>query len=272
MTVALRRDMAQPGTARPRGLLRRLGPIVAYAVPVAVILALWQLASDAYDIPTLFPSPLATLSKAIDLVGEGRLPEDVAISMMRILVGFAVGTVLGTLLGLLMGMSRTVEALLNPYVNVLRFIGPLAWITAVMIWFGIGELSKVVLIVYTTTFVVLVNTMVGVLTVHRNKIRAAECFGASRAQLFRLVIFPAALPHILTGARLAMMNSFMTVVSAEMIAAQSGLGYLIFNSRQWMETDSIFVGMATLGILGLLTDRVIQLAIRTFLWRYRPDA
>jgi ABC-type nitrate/sulfonate/bicarbonate transport system permease component len=218
----------------------------------------------------LFPSPLATGEKAVALIEDGSLVRDIGVSMARILVGFLVGSVLGTGIGLVMGMSRTVADLLNPFVNGLRYIGSIAWITAVMIWFGIDELSKVILIVYTTMFVVLINTMVGVMTIHRTKIRAAECFGATRAQMFRFVIFPAALPHILTGARLAMMNSFMTVVSAEMVAAQSGLGYLIFASRQWMETDSIFVGMATLGILGLLTDRLLALAIRTFLARYEP--
>jgi NitT/TauT family transport system permease protein len=240
-------------------------------IPVLIIIACWQLASDAFGISVLFPSPLATIQKGIQLVSAGSLPTDVAISLWRILCGFAAGTVLGALLGLLMGLSRTAHALLNPYVNTLRFIGPIAWIPMAMIWFGIDELGKIVLIVYTTTFVVLVNTMVGVSLIHRNKIRAAQCFGATPTQLFRSVTLPAALPHILTGMRLAMMNSFMTVVAAEMVAAQSGLGFLIFNSRQWMEVDSIFVGMLTLGALGLATDRLFLLVVRTFLWRYRLE-
>lgn len=244
--------------------------VLSYLVAVVIILAAWQLASDLYDVPVLFPSPLAAARKAVDLVRQGRLQADIAVSMWRILAGFAVGSVLGTAVGLLMGSSRLVADLLSPYVNFLRFLASVAWISAVMIWFGLGETSKIVLIVYTTTFVVLVNTAAGVLSVHPTKIRAARCFGASPARIFLWVTFPATVPFILTGIRLAMMNSFMTVVSAEMVAAESGIGFLIFNSRQWMETDAIFVGMFTLGVLGLLSDRVIQGLIAAFLWRYRP--
>lgn len=244
--------------------------VLSYAVSVVIILGVWQLASDLYDVPVLFPSPLAAARKGVELIRQGRLPADIAVSLWRILTGFAVGSVLGLLLGLLMGSFRIVADLLNPYVNFLRFLASIAWISAVMIWFGLGEASKIVLIVYTTTFVVLINTMAGVLAVHPTKIRTARCFGASPARIFVSVTFPATLPYILTGTRLAMMNSFMTVVSAEMVAAESGIGFLIFNSRQWMETDAIFVGMFTLGVLGLLTDRVLQLLIGAFLWRYRP--
>ena len=155
-------------------------------------------------------------------------------------------------------------------VHTLRFIGPIAWISAVMMWFGLGETSKVVLIVYTTTFVVLISTMIGVMTIHPNKLRAARVFGARGFRLFAHVTLPAALPHVLTGARLAMMNSFMTIIAAEMVAAREGLGFLIFNSRQWMEVDAIFVGMITLGLLGLLADRLMVLLTRVLFRRFRP--
>ncbi len=241
----------------------------SYAIAVAALVAAWQLASNAYDVPVLFPSPLAAVRKAVDLVREGRLQHDIAISLWRILAGFVIGSVLGAIVGLMMGSFRVVADVLNPYVNFLRFLASIAWVSIVIIWFGLGETSKIVLIVYTTTFVVLLNTIAGVLAVHPTKIRAARCLGASAARIFVHVTFPATLPYILTGVRLAMMNSFMTVVSAEMVAADSGIGFLIFNSRQWMETDAIFVGMFTLGVLGLATDRILQLLIGTFLWRYR---
>lgn len=244
----------------------------SYAVAVALVVAAWQIASTLFDVPVLFPSPLAAARKGIALIQEGRLQSDIAISLWRIGTGFAIGSVLGAALGLLMGSSRLVADVLAPYVNFLRFIASIAWISAVMVWFGIGETSKIVLIVYTTTFVVLLNTMAGVVSVHPAKIRAARCLGASGRQIFVWVTLPATLGYILTGMRLAMMNSFMTVVSAEMVAAESGIGFLIFNSRQWMETDAIFVGMFTLGVLGLLTDRVMQALIGAFLWRFRAPA
>jgi hypothetical protein len=112
--------------------------------------------------------------------------------------------------------------------------------------------------------------MIGVLTVHPNKLRAARVFGATGFRLFAHVTLPAALPHVLTGARLAMMNSFMTIIAAEMVAARQGLGFLIFNSRQWMEVDAIFVGMITLGLLGLLADRLMALLTRLLFRRFRP--
>ena len=102
----------------------------------------------------------------------------------------------------------------------------------------------------------------------RNKIRAARCLGATDRQIFFLVTLPGALTYVLTGMRMALMNAFMTVVAAEMIAAEAGLGYLIYNSRQWMETDSIFVGMLTLGIVGLMADRLFVLVSRTLLKRF----
>nr|WP_302474437.1 ABC transporter permease [Roseococcus sp. MDT2-1-1] len=233
---------------------------------------LWDAAARAYDVPVLFPTPFATWDKAVQLIGEGQLQSDIAISLWRIGVGFAVGCVLGTVLGLMMGLSRPVADFLGPFVHTLRFIGPIAWISAVMIWFGLGETSKIVLIVYTTTFVVLVSAMIGVMTVHPNKLRAARVFGARGWRLFLHVTLPATLPHILAGARLAMMNSFMTIIAAEMVAAREGLGFLIFNSRQWMEVDAIFVGMITLGVLGLLADVLMVLLTSLLFRRFRPAA
>jgi NitT/TauT family transport system permease protein len=217
---------------------------------------LWDFTSRVFDVPVLFPGPLSTWNKATQLIAEGQLQADILISLWRIAVGFVLGSLLGMTLGLMMGLSRPIADILGPFVHTLRFIGPIAWISAVMMWFGLGETSKVVLIVYTTTFVVLISTMIGVMTIHPNKLRAARVFGA--------------LPHVLTGARLAMMNSFMTIIAAEMVAAREGLGFLIFNSRQWMEVDAIFVGMITLGLLGLLADRLMVLLTRVLFRRFRP--
>jgi NitT/TauT family transport system permease protein len=126
------------------------------------------------------------------------------------------------------------------------------------------------LITYTTTFIVLLNTLAAVFNVPRNKIRAAQSLGATRVQLFRLVILPASLYGIFTGMRVGMGLSFTTVVAAEMIAADAGLGYLIINSRLWFQTDVIFVGIIMLGALGYLADKTFQGLIRRVAWRYAP--
>jgi len=202
------------------------------------------------------------------MIYSGELAGHISISMKRILVGFFVGSLIAIPLGLLMGVNKTIRTILEPYSQFLRFIPAIAWITPMIIWFGIGELSKVLLIIYTTIFIVLINTMVGVTNISENKIRSAQCLGASPFQAFVYMTLPAALPFALTGMRLAMGNSFMTVVSAEMLAAESGLGYLIFNARLWMATDQIFIGIACLGALGMLTDWVFRVLIRRYGHQY----
>jgi NitT/TauT family transport system permease protein len=204
------------------------------------------------------------------MLRSGELGEHVWISMQRIMAGFLIGSLIGTPIGLVMGANRTIRTILEPYAQFFRFVPSIAWLTPVVLWFGIGETSKILIIIYTTTFIVLINTMVGVSNIAPNKMRAAACLGATPGKAFLLVTLPAALPFILTGMRLAMGNSFATVVSAEMIAADSGLGYLIFNSRLWMATDRIFVGIVCLGILGILTDRLFRYLIVRFVHQYGP--
>jgi NitT/TauT family transport system permease protein len=137
-----------------------------------------------------------------------------------------------------------------------------------VIWFGLGETSKIVLIVYTTLFMVAINTMIGVLGVEPDKRFAALCLGATHRQVFLHVTIPAVIPNIVTGMKIAMGNSFMTVVSAEMVAAKSGIGFLIYNSRLFLLTEWIFVGIITLGLMGFLTDRALRIAATTLLSRY----
>jgi NitT/TauT family transport system permease protein len=253
--------------------IRRHGPRLAgYALSVTVVLALWQYLSARAIIPLLFPSPASTLEVGLKLVRSGQLGSDLQASLVRILLGFTLGSALGVTAGVLMGSFRAVGLFLEPYLQFLRFLPALAWIPPVMLWLGTGERSKVALLVYTTVFIVALNTMVGVSSVPRNQLRAAQSFGATRWEIFYLVKVPATVAYMLTGMRLAMGNCFMTVVAAELVASDSGLGYLIFSSRQWMQTELAFVGITVLGLLGLLSDRVFQVATTRLLWRYGAAA
>jgi NitT/TauT family transport system permease protein len=153
-------------------------------------------------------------------------------------------------------------------VEFFRFIPPIAFVSLAVIWFGLGETSKIVLIVYTTVFMVAINTMIGVLGVEPDKRFAALCLGANERQVFVHVVIPAVVPNIVTGMKIAMGNSFMTVVSAEMVAAKSGVGFLIFNSRLFLLTEWIFVGIITLGVMGFITDRALRILAATLLKRY----
>ena len=204
------------------------------------------------------------------MVVDGSIYPHIGMSLARIAAGFLIGSALGAPIGLLMGTWRPFRAFLDPYVQFFRFIPSIAWLTPAVIWFGIGETSKVLIIVYTTIFIVIINTVVGVSNIAANKLWAARSLGANRVQEFIYVVLPATLPFILTGMRLAMGNSFATVVSAEMIAAESGLGFLIYNSRLWMATDTIFVSIAVLGFLGLSADRIFRALIYRFAHQYGP--
>src|SRR5215471_7016787 len=241
-----------------------------YALGFASLFVLWHVASTHLVGSVLFPPPTVVLKKGLLLAENGALLAHLAASLQRILAGFVAGSLLGIPIGLAMGSFRPVRKLLEPYTEFLRFIPSVAMITVAVIWFGIGESSKIFLIVYTTIFIVILNTAAGVSAIAPNKIRAALSLGATRAQIFWHVALPATVPYILTGMRLAMANSFTTIVAAELIAANDGLGKMLWDGRLFMLVDEIFVSLVTLGLLGFVTDRMFRWSIYTFAGKYSP--
>ena len=241
-----------------------------YLVGFASLFALWHVASVYLLNSVLFPPPLRVIAKAVELAEEGTLWSNASVSLRRIALGFLFGSLFGVPLGLAIGSFAIVRRLLEPYTEFLRFIPATALITVAVIWFGIGEGSKVFLIVYTTIFIVIINTAAGVSAVAPNKIRAARSLGASRAQVFFFVALPATLPYILTGMRLAMGNSFVTIIAAELVAANAGLGKMIWDARLYMLVDQIFVALLVLGLLGFTADRLFRWGIYAFAGRFSP--
>jgi NitT/TauT family transport system permease protein len=241
-----------------------------YVVGFVSLFVLWHLASVYLVSSVLFPPPDVVFRKAVVLVRNGLLFEHLWASVKRILAGFIAGSLLGIPIGLAMGSFRPVRKMLEPYTEFLRFIPSVAMITVAVIWFGIGEGSKVFLIIYTTIFIVILNTAAGVSAIAPNKIRAAQALGATRAQIFRHVALPATVPYILTGMRLAMGNSFTTIVAAELIAANEGLGKMLWDGRMFMLVDDIFVSLVCLGLLGFAVDRMFRWSIYTFAGKYSP--
>jgi ABC-type nitrate/sulfonate/bicarbonate transport system permease component len=241
-----------------------------YLVGFASLFALWHVASAYLLNSVLFPPPLRVIAKAVELAEEGTLWSNASVSLRRIALGFLFGSLLGVPLGLAIGSFAIVRRLLEPYTEFLRFIPATALITVAVIWFGIGEGSKVFLIIYTTIFIVIINTAAGVSAVAPNKIRAARSLGASRAQVFFFVALPATLPYILTGMRLAMGNSFVTIIAAELVAANAGLGKMIWDARLYMLVDQIFVALLVLGLLGFTADRLFRWGIYAFAGRFSP--
>jgi ABC-type nitrate/sulfonate/bicarbonate transport system permease component len=255
----------------PGGIARRVwGVYGLYALGFVSLFLLWQLASLYLVSSVLFPPPTVVFSKGLLLIRNGVLWEHLSASMQRILVGFIAGSLLGIPIGLAMGSFRPVRKVLEPYTEFLRFIPSVAMITVAVIWFGIGEGAKIFLIIYTTIFIVILNTAAGVAAIAPNKIRAAQSLGASRTQIFVHVALPATVPYILTGMRLAMGNSFTTIVAAELIAANDGLGKMLWDGRLFMLVDDIFVSLVTLGLLGFAVDRTFRWSIYTFAGKYSP--
>lgn len=237
-------------------------------ISVASLGLAWQLAATSVVDPFFLPPLSAVLAGAAELVADGTLPTYLAVSMGRILVGWLVGCLVAVPIGLLVGSSPLVKSVVDPYIHFFRFIPAIALVTLFIVWFGIGETSKVALIVYATGFIVMINTATGVAAIPADKLNAARLLGANPYQLFWFVTIPATVPFIYVGMRLAMASSFLVIVAAEMLAANSGLGYLVWTSRLFFRIDWMFAAILTIGLAGYLTDRAWRLVGGTLLRRY----
>lgn len=238
-------------------------PIVVLAVSIGI----WDLAARL-TIPILLPSPMDVAGAAWKSASDGSLFRHIGASYFRILTGWAIGCAIAIPFGILAGRLKWVRAVLDPYIEFFRFIPPIAFITLFMIWFGLGELSKVALIVYTAFFTTFLATLAGALSVEQDRIRAAQCLGATAAQVFFRVVVPGTVPHIVTGVRLSLGLSFMTVIAAEFIAAQTGVGYLIFSARLFAQTEYVFLGILLLGLMGFVANWVLKKVLSRIAYRY----
>jgi ABC-type nitrate/sulfonate/bicarbonate transport system permease component len=235
---------------------------------LAVGLAIWQFSSSVLFNPFLVPPPSEVFRTAIPMLASGEIFADIGISMSRIMVGFLSGSAAAVITGVLLGRIRLLHDLLDPIIELLRYLSPTAMIPIAVIWFGIGELSKYFLIFWGTFFIVLINTTAGVWRAPIARQRAAECLGGSHFQIFTLIVIPSAIPYIVTGMRVAMASSFMSIIPAEILAADSGIGYLLQKSSMLLQTNRIFVALVTICVLGFLVDRVFRFLVDRVLARY----
>ena len=239
-----------------------------FAGSLVIALALWQFLSTVVFNPFLIPPPLVVLQTAAPMAKSGEIFRHVAISLARVGVGFATGCAAAIVLGVILGRIQLVNELLDPIIELLRFLSPTAMIPIAVIWFGIGELSKYFLIFWGTFFIVLINTTAGVMRAPIVRQRAAQCLGASPLQIFLLVVIPSAAPYIVTGMRIAMASSFMSIIPAEILAADSGIGFLLQQSSILLQTNRIFVALLTICVLGFIFDRLFRVAVDRMLSRY----
>lgn len=242
--------------------------ILLSAASLALAFLIWQLLSTFIFNPFLIPPPLEVIRTAIPMMMSGEIFADVSISMSRILVGFFFGSLIGVIFGVLLGRIRVLHDLLDPIMELLRYLSPTAMIPIAVIWFGIGEMSKYFLIFWGTFFIVLINTTAGVWRAPITRQRAAECLGANRLQIFLMVLIPSAVPYIVTGMRVAMASSFMSIIPAEILAADSGIGYLLQKSSMLLQTNRIFVALLTICVLGFAVDRLFRFFVQRVLARY----
>jgi ABC-type nitrate/sulfonate/bicarbonate transport system permease component len=247
---------------------RSARPLALGVASLLIGVIVWHVLSTFVFNPFLIPPPLKVLRTAIPMISSGEIPMDVAISMTRILVGFITGSLAGIILGVLLGRVKLLHELLDPILELLRYLSPTAMIPIAVIWFGIGEMSKYFLIFWGTFFIVVINTTAGVWRAPITRQRAAECLGASKLEIFLLVAIPSAIPYIVTGMRVAMASSFMSIIPAEILAADSGIGYLLQKSSMLLQTDRIFVALLTICLLGFVVDRLFRLFVEKVLTRY----
>jgi ABC-type nitrate/sulfonate/bicarbonate transport system permease component len=252
---------------RPPTLARRVLRRVGNLGLLAVDLVIWQVISMRVlddTTRTLLPPPTAIFRAAWELISSGELLRHLRDSLKREMVAFMWAS-LSIPLGIAMGWWKAVNDQVDPLVEMLRPVPPLAWIPLSILWFGIGDTQNQFIIFLGIFFPILINTITGVKGIEPNLIRAARCLGASEWEILRRVVWKAALPQIVTGIRIGLGVGWMALVAAELVGANSGLGFLINDARTVLRTDYVIVGMATIGLVGLLIDWCIRVAMRRML-------
>ena len=245
---------------RPSGLLGKLAGKLSNLGLIAALLCVWQYVSMVVLDSTsrvLLPAPTVIFSAGWELLSSGELLRHTRDSLKRELVAFLWASA-SIPIGIAMGWWRTAERQLDPLMEMLRPIPPLAWIPLSILWFGIGDAQNQFIIFLGIFFPILLNTINGVKGIELNLIRAARCLGASEANILWRIVVKAAMPQIVTGIRVGLGVGWMALVAAELVGANSGLGFLINDARTVLRTDFIIVGMATIGLVGLLIDQAIR--------------
>jgi sulfonate transport system permease protein len=274
VNIDIARSVAPASSGRSGGASRRFtahlaAQIVPWLVPFAVLIA-WELAARNGGLSSrVLPEPLAVLKAAWTLIESGDMWANVKVSAWRALTGFAVGGGIGFVLGLATGLFKPAEIALDSTIQMIRNIPALAMIPLVILWFGIGEEAKLFLVALGVFFPVYVNTFHGIRSVDANLVEMARSYGLSGFALYREVILPGALPSILVGVRFALGLMWVMLIVAETISAQSGIGYMTMNAREFLQTDVVVVGILLYALLGKLADMLAK-AIERVTLRWHP--
>ena len=229
---------------------------------ILLFLVFWALIVALTPIRKYIPPPNAVLvnffQSFVNIIGKHTLPDHIAISLRRVMMGYTIGALTGLVLGLAMGVSKIGRAIISPVFEIIRPIPTIAWIPLAIMWFGIGEMPKYFITFLATYANVTLNTYAGVVSVDQTLIGASKMLGANRLQTFLWVVYPAAVPNIFAGLQIALSTSWMGVLAAEMIRSNEGVGWIIIMGQERGSTVQILTGMLAIGIVGLLLSVIMR--------------
>ena len=239
--------------------------LLSWLAPVALVV-LWELTAQAgWLSPQVLPAPSKVVRTAIKLATSGSLLNDLGVSLVRVAVGFAIGGSVGFALGIMVGFSRIAEAAVDRSVQMIRAIPFLALLPLVIVWLGVGEAEKIFLVALGVTFPIYINTTLGIRQVDPKLVELGHIQGLSSLQLIRRIILPGALPSILTGVRYSLATAWLALVVAETIGAQSGIGFLAMDAREFLRTDVIVLTIVIYALIGVAADAIARFLERRLL-------
>jgi sulfonate transport system permease protein len=259
-------DGSAPFSQEPAFKLGRLGlQALSWLAPVVLVIIWELLAQGGWLSPQVLPAPSKIVRTAIKLAATGSLLNDLGVSLLRAAAGFAIGGSVGFALGILVGFSRVAEAAIDRSVQMIRAIPFLALLPLVIVWLGVGEAEKIFLVALGVSFPIYINTTLGIRQVDPKLIELGRVQGLSSLQLIRRIIFPGALPSILTGVRYALATAWLALVVAETIGAQSGIGFLAMDAREFLRTDVIVLTIVIYALIGVAADAIARMLERRLL-------
>ena len=247
-----------------------LNVCIPLILPV-VIISVWQICSNAQLIDTrLFPSPSRIWDEFLKMYHNGTLVNHLLVSGNRVVIGFAIGGALGLVVGTLTGLFSWLNKSLSAIVGALRPIPMVAWIPLLILWLGIDEAPKITVIAVGSFWPILVNTSQGIKNVDSKYLEVGKILEKNKFQILSKIIFPASLPSVFTGIRLGISSAWNCVVTAEMIAASAGIGFMIMQGRQYYNVSQVLVGVAIIGVIGLILDEVL-IFLENIVLRWNTD-
>lgn len=258
-------DGAAPATHSPNRLGQSGLQLLSWLAPMTLVIVWEHLAQAGWLSPQVLPAPSKIIRTAVKLISSGSLLNDLGISLLRAVAGFAIGSAVGFTLGMLVGFSRIAAAVIDRSVQMIRAIPFLALLPLVIVWLGVGEAEKIFLVALGVTFPIYINTVLGIRQVDPKLLELGRIQGLSAFQLIQRIIFPGALPSILTGVRYALATAWLALVVAETIGAQSGIGFLAMDAREFLRTDVIVLTIVIYALIGIAADAIARILERRLL-------